>query len=84
MKVVAKEFEHQGYQMKGPCAALASGKHKGNVARDVQRDFARRHLDPVALQLKRLLCVCSWAPNHDEKCVLQYKEFVWLKCPPLN
>ena len=49
MKVVAKEFEHQGYQMKGPCAALASGKHKGNVARDVQRDFARRHLDPVAL-----------------------------------
>jgi hypothetical protein len=52
MKVVAREFEHQGYQMKGPCAALASGKHKGNVARDVQRDFARRHLDPVALQLK--------------------------------
>ena len=46
MQVVADEFKHQGYVMKGPCSSLASGKAK-NVARDMQRGFNRKQLDPA-------------------------------------
>ena len=48
MKVLAKEFEYQGYKLKGPCAELAAGNHEKNVSRDIQRGFHRTHLDPVA------------------------------------
>ena len=50
MKVVAQEFKHQGYEFKGPCAPLARGKDSRNAARDIQRGFQRRQLDPVSLQ----------------------------------
>lgn len=47
MKVVAKEFEFQGYTMRGPRSSLAHGKKK-NVSRDIQRDYKKRNLDPVS------------------------------------
>ena len=47
IKVVAKEFEFQGHQLKGPCAAVASSKHAKNTARDIQRGHQKLQLDPV-------------------------------------
>lgn len=48
IKVVSKEFKHQGHSMKGPCASLVSGNSDKNIARDIQRSFNRLQLDPVS------------------------------------
>ena len=53
LRMVAKEFKHQGYAFKGPCNDLRNagkkGKYAGNVARDFARVERQLHLDQAAL-----------------------------------
>lgn len=60
IKVVSKEFKHQGHCMKGPCASLVTGNSDKNIARDIQRSYNRLQLDPVTCCI--INCFFSCAP----------------------